>query len=718
MCAKLPLTPSLLVAHVCAFFLGSVSAADYYVATDGNDGNSGSLISPFATVQMALDKVAAGDVIHVREGIYREAVYFSETGTAAAPITLKNYNDEPVCLKGSDLVDGWVLHEAGKNIWKRTNWTINSQQVFVHTGPDIDPGDDGMPLRQIGPINSVFNPSYYVSPFKDMVINEADDPGATPSGVEYAGAFQYSDAENTLYIRLNDGLNPNSLLVEVSTRNRILLYRQLDQRIMPHGHHYKVAGIRFSHSNSTHKTTTSGNSPVWFGANTVVSDCEFAWLDFNGCLIGSGSVCEGSTMRNNGCTGASGSVDFEFRNCRFLANNEREFSPFWHAGGIKVVADAWGKVLACEVGNNHAPGIWYDGCKSGNQCLIEGNYIYNNYKESGIMYEISTNGIIANNIVAGTARRGIYISDSNQTLVYNNTVIGTTNLGGNRSAIELVGSDRSGSDGLYGNRVFNNIVAYTQTSHDLLVSDNAWSYDNTIDHNCYHRIGGGVKLRHGAFVATDLSAWQAQTSWDQNSLEEDPLFLIQTGPSPPFQEDQVTAGHRLRPTSPCIDVGDDVGAVLATDFDGNPRVVNGEPDMGALESNGGYVLWASAITNGLTGHSDSATGDGVPNIVKYANGSSATLAAPQAALSLLDNAGLQQLTFNRNRNALDVVIEVEASTGLAGASWEVIATCQLGSWTPANVITESGTGPSASADVKDPGAGSARRFYRLRVTSF
>ena len=39
---------------------------------------------------------------------------------------------------------------------------------------------------------------------------------------------------------------------------------------------------------------------------------------------------------------------------------------------------------------------------------------------------------------------------------------------------------------------------------------------------------------------------------------------------------------------------------------------------------GGYELWASAITNSQTNYTDSATGDGYPNLLKYATGSSPT----------------------------------------------------------------------------------------------
>ncbi len=48
--------------------------ADYYVATNGSDSNPGTLASPFATIQHAIDFIAAGDYIYVRGGTYSYSV--------------------------------------------------------------------------------------------------------------------------------------------------------------------------------------------------------------------------------------------------------------------------------------------------------------------------------------------------------------------------------------------------------------------------------------------------------------------------------------------------------------------------------------------------------------------------------------------------------------------------------------------------------------------
>ncbi len=51
-------------------FAGEVVAETYYIATDGNDDNSGTLARPFGTFNHAIRLAKAGDTIYVRGGTY------------------------------------------------------------------------------------------------------------------------------------------------------------------------------------------------------------------------------------------------------------------------------------------------------------------------------------------------------------------------------------------------------------------------------------------------------------------------------------------------------------------------------------------------------------------------------------------------------------------------------------------------------------------------
>ena len=59
---------------ISLFFMGcflSLSATNYFVATNGDDSNAGTLDKPFATLQKAQSKVVPGDTVYIRGGEYR-----------------------------------------------------------------------------------------------------------------------------------------------------------------------------------------------------------------------------------------------------------------------------------------------------------------------------------------------------------------------------------------------------------------------------------------------------------------------------------------------------------------------------------------------------------------------------------------------------------------------------------------------------------------------
>ncbi len=66
-------------------------AATYYVATTGNNSNSGTSSQPWRTVAYAVDRMVAGDTTYVKGGIYNEGlIRFKRSGTQSAPIKLLN----------------------------------------------------------------------------------------------------------------------------------------------------------------------------------------------------------------------------------------------------------------------------------------------------------------------------------------------------------------------------------------------------------------------------------------------------------------------------------------------------------------------------------------------------------------------------------------------------------------------------------------------------
>ncbi len=99
---------------VLAFFLWqsqsviAQSGQTYYVATDGDDNNLGTLEFPFGTIQHAAYVAEMpGDTVYVRGGTYHEAIQFTRSGSAADPIRILAYPGE------NPVIDGEYLLPAG-----------------------------------------------------------------------------------------------------------------------------------------------------------------------------------------------------------------------------------------------------------------------------------------------------------------------------------------------------------------------------------------------------------------------------------------------------------------------------------------------------------------------------------------------------------------------------------------------------------------------------
>lgn len=120
-------------------FLAVAGAADYFVSPAGDDANDGlTLERPLRTIQAGVDRLAPGDTLHLRAGVYRELVVFPNSGTAAAPIVVRPYGGEEVTVTGCDPVEGWTLDDAERGIWKAPMpWTLGMGRNQVFAGGEL-----------------------------------------------------------------------------------------------------------------------------------------------------------------------------------------------------------------------------------------------------------------------------------------------------------------------------------------------------------------------------------------------------------------------------------------------------------------------------------------------------------------------------------------------------------------------------------------------------
>jgi len=132
-------------------FLGLAQAADFFVATTGNDNNNGSENTPWKTIQTSFTKLNPGDTLNIADGIYQENLVPNIRGTEQAPIVIRAIN--PLAA----IIDGGGSSSA-LNIGGVKNGTPRKVSYVTF---------EGLKLRNAGPNKTV------------LLINSKDDQPAT-----------------------------------------------------------------------------------------------------------------------------------------------------------------------------------------------------------------------------------------------------------------------------------------------------------------------------------------------------------------------------------------------------------------------------------------------------------------------------------------------------------------------------------------------------------
>ena len=87
-------------------------STEYYVATDGNDNDAGTIGAPWATIGYAADQMSPGDTCYIRGGTYyiSSTIVFdnNDSGTIGNPVTFKAYEGEDPVFIGGEVITGWV----------------------------------------------------------------------------------------------------------------------------------------------------------------------------------------------------------------------------------------------------------------------------------------------------------------------------------------------------------------------------------------------------------------------------------------------------------------------------------------------------------------------------------------------------------------------------------------------------------------------------------
>ncbi|MCP3681307.1 MAG: DUF1565 domain-containing protein, partial [bacterium] len=108
----------------------------YYVATNGNDSNPGTLSRPWRTIGKANSTLRAGDTVYIRRGTYRETIRPSRSGNSGNEITYARYGNDEVTitsvLNGADLGNRAFIVIDGLEITNTTSAWVKMEPNTQH----------------------------------------------------------------------------------------------------------------------------------------------------------------------------------------------------------------------------------------------------------------------------------------------------------------------------------------------------------------------------------------------------------------------------------------------------------------------------------------------------------------------------------------------------------------------------------------------------------
>jgi alpha-N-arabinofuranosidase len=194
----------------------ALGAREFQVSVKGDDHNTGTAASPFRTISAAARVARPGDVITVREGVYRERVSPPRGGKSDRQrIVYQAAPGETVAIEGSEVVTNWV--PVRDDVWKVTL----PESFFGNFNPyrDLIHGDWFEAKGREHHTGAVYlNGDWLTEAAK---LDEVLKPSTA-----HALWFGQADPDRTTLWAQFKGVNPNEQLVEVNVRRTVFYPEQ------------------------------------------------------------------------------------------------------------------------------------------------------------------------------------------------------------------------------------------------------------------------------------------------------------------------------------------------------------------------------------------------------------------------------------------------------------------------------------------------------------
>lgn len=467
----------------------------YMAPTDkgGSDANDGlALDRPVETITRAYNQLKSGGnttgTIVLRGGEYRS--WYSTDGKIAAfmsgNITFQAYRSEKPWFVGSDPIkDGWTQASAGvwKRAWSTPNFCTNHENassgqnyrtkvprldgalvspITVGTSDGVKPYSASSGISMSAPRVCAHPDNYYSR--TDQAFDIDSDPQlAVVNGSQIPqkktlaelstspNSFYYDWDNEVIYVNKD----PNANNVELARRKEIAVFAGATK------FQWKGIGVKYFASSPLRPIIYAGlggagnpNGGELIVENSVFSENSAGTIGISGPKLG--SAVRNSVFANNGYTGL-GLNGFATSNdgaptgfvidSSIFSNNNRANLDVACGASCGAAAVKLNNMSGYTVKNSifestqgRAGGLWCDIDCSG--AVMVNNVVRNN-TGPGIFYEISSKGIIANNLIYDNRTAGIQ-SFASEMKIYNNTIVNKD--GGNVEAVWIMDDNRPAPD--------------------------------------------------------------------------------------------------------------------------------------------------------------------------------------------------------------------------------------------------------------------------------
>jgi len=456
---------------------------DAVFAVPGTAGSGdGSERAPLPGLAAAIKAAPTGATIVLREGSYH--------GTFTVPrqkkLTIQPYPGEAVWLDGSRVVDDFIRDGSA---WRVDGWDIHfdASPTYARGKPD-----------GTAPGWRFVDPAFPMAAHPDQVwIDGVAQVQVGSRSQVTAGRFYVDERAEKLYL----GSDPSGRDVRASDSVRALV-------VAGNGSTVRGIGVaRYAPSVPDIGAVAISGVDVTL-ENVTITDTATTGL----AVFASNATLRDLTITRSGMLGAQASTadGLEATGLLVTDNNTEHFNRAPVSGGFKIHKSRGVEVRDSAFLRNRGNALWFD--ESVYDMTIVGNDIRSSIG-SGLVIELSAQALVADNVIQGSTRDGILVSDSGHIDIWNNTI------DSNDRSINIVqGTRRASNLGLPGHDARQKLPDPTVTwiTEDITVSNNILSVSRgkcilCVEDHSHERSAAQMQVRSNGNVfqrpATTAPSW-------------------------------------------------------------------------------------------------------------------------------------------------------------------------------------------------------------------